>query len=102
PKDNAVVVGPRELLAADVVTAERLVWTSGRPAAGGQFDCAVQLRAHGMTSPATVNVDGTSVEAELRVAQQGVAPGQALVMYDGEVVLASATITSARRATVSA
>jgi tRNA-specific 2-thiouridylase len=102
PKDNAVVVGPRELLAADIVKAERLVWTSGRHAAAGRFDCAVQLRAHGMTSPATVTVDGTSVEAALRVAQQGVAPGQALVMYDGEVVLGSATITSARRATVDA
>jgi tRNA-specific 2-thiouridylase len=58
----------------------------------------VQLRAHGMTSPATVTVAGHSVSAALDVPQRGVAAGQALVMYDGDVVLGSATITSARRA----
>jgi tRNA-specific 2-thiouridylase len=58
----------------------------------------VQLRAHGKTSPATVTVDGASVTAELDLPQRGVAPGQALVMYDGDAVLGSATITRARRA----
>jgi tRNA-specific 2-thiouridylase len=99
PQDNAVVVGPRELLEADVVAAHRVVWTSGGLPAR-QFDCAVQLRAHGMTSPATVRVVGASVEAALEVAQVGVAAGQALVMYDGDVVLGSGTITAARRADV--
>jgi tRNA-specific 2-thiouridylase len=99
PKDNTVVVGPRELLEADVVDGDSVVWTSGA-APGERFDCAVQLRAHGMTSPATVRVDGTAVSAALGVAQRGVAAGQALVMYDGDVVLGSATITAARRADV--
>jgi tRNA-uridine 2-sulfurtransferase len=97
PKDNTVVVGPRSRLDADVVTAEPAVWTNGA-APGERFDCAVQLRAHGMTSPATVTVDGASVTAALHVAQAGVAAGQALVMYDGDVVLGSATITAAHRA----
>jgi tRNA-specific 2-thiouridylase len=51
-----------------------------------------------MTSPASVVVDGDRVTARLGVAQRGVAAGQALVMYDGDVVLGSATITAARRA----
>jgi tRNA-uridine 2-sulfurtransferase len=101
PKDNTVVVGPREELQADVVTAENPVWTSGH-VPGERFSCAVQLRAHGMTSPATVSVDGRSVTATLELAQQGVAAGQALVMYDGDAVLGSATITAARRASVRA
>jgi tRNA-specific 2-thiouridylase len=101
PTDNTVVVGPRELLESDVVTAERAVWTSGA-APGEGFDCAVQLRAHGMTSPATVTVDGGTVTATLDVAQRGVAAGQALVMYDGDIVLGSATIAAARRADVPA
>jgi tRNA-specific 2-thiouridylase len=101
PKDNTVVVGPRELLSADVVAGASVVWTSGA-APGERFECTVQLRAHGMTSPATVTVAGSAVTAALGVPQQGVAAGQALVMYDGDVVLGSATITAAERASVGA
>jgi tRNA-uridine 2-sulfurtransferase len=96
PKDNTVLVGPRELLQADVVTAEPAVWTDGA-APSAPFECSVQLRAHGMTSPATVTVDGPIVTAELTTPQIGVAAGQALVMYDADRVLGSATITAARR-----
>ncbi len=97
PKENTVVVGPRELLEADVVEAAPAVWTSG-VAPGDAFDCLVQLRAHGLTSPATVHLDEGAVRARLHVAQTGVAAGQALVMYDGDTVLGSATITAAHRA----
>jgi tRNA-specific 2-thiouridylase len=101
PTDNTVVVGPRALLAADLVTGERPVWTTGA-APAARFDCFVQLRAHGMTSPASVVVDGGTVTATLTVPQQGVAAGQALVMYDGDEVLGSATMTAAERATADA
>ena len=60
-----------------------------------EYLCDVQLRAHGMTSPATVSVSGDDVTATLSVPQTGVAAGQALVMYDGDTVLGSATITAA-------
>jgi tRNA-specific 2-thiouridylase len=97
PADNTVLVGPRQLLAADVVQADAAVWTSGA-APAASFECEVQLRAHGMTSPASVTVSGREVTAALHRAQQGVAAGQALVMYDGDAVLGSATITAARAA----
>ena len=97
PVDNTVVVGPRELLAADVVDATAVVWTTGA-APAAEFACDVQLRAHGMTSPASVTVAGSEVRATLHRAQHGVAAGQALVMYDGDAVLGSATITAARAA----
>ncbi|MDT4918874.1 MAG: tRNA-uridine 2-sulfurtransferase [Pseudonocardiales bacterium] len=97
PKDNTVVVGPRELLTADLVRADRVVWTR-RTAPAVEFDCAVQLRAHGMTSSARVVVEGGRVVATLTEPQQGVAAGQALVMYAGDEVLGSATITAAERA----
>ena len=96
PKDNTVVVGPRTMLEADVVTGRSAVWTEGS-APLAPFDCEVQLRAHGMTSPATVTVTGAEVTARLATPQVGVAAGQALVMYDGDVVLGSATITAAQR-----
>ena len=96
PADNTVVVGPRARLEATRVAATRPVWTSGT-APADRFECAVQLRAHGMTSPAVVTIDGSTVTADLDVPQTGVAAGQALVMYDGDVVLGSATITAAHR-----
>jgi tRNA-specific 2-thiouridylase len=51
-----------------------------------------------MTSPAVVTVHDSGVSSELRVPQRGVAAGQAMVMYAGDVVLGSATITAACRA----
>jgi len=93
PATNTVVVGPGERLDVRDVAGERAVWSS-RPV-GDTFDCVVQLRAHGMTSPATVTVEDGTVRAQLHAPQRGVAAGQALVMYDGDLVLGSATITSA-------
>ena len=94
PKSNTVVVGRGELLDTTEVRAARAVWT-GRAVPQAPIECLVQLRAHGMVSPATVRASGDEVLAELGTPQRGVAAGQALVMYDGDTVLGSATITAA-------
>ncbi|MDP9094882.1 MAG: tRNA 2-thiouridine(34) synthase MnmA [Actinomycetota bacterium] len=96
PKSNTVLVGRGELLDADEVTAQSTVWTAGA-APGDGFECLVQLRAHGAATPAAISVRDDAVLARLHAAQRGVAPGQALVMYDGDVVLGSATISGARK-----
>jgi len=100
PVSNTVVVGPRERLAVDEVRAAAPVWTSRTPQP--QFDCSVQMRAHGMVSPATVTVEDGAVAARLHRPQHGVAAGQALVMYEGDEVLGSATITAAGRVAANA
>jgi tRNA-specific 2-thiouridylase len=96
PKTNTVVVGPGRLLDVQEVRAERPVWT-GCPPPEAPLECLVQLRAHGVVSPATVRAEHGEVVAQLAKSQRGVAAGQAMVMYDGDVVLGSATITSARQ-----
>jgi tRNA-specific 2-thiouridylase len=112
PKRNAVVVGSAAMLEFDEVVAERLIWSSG-VAPSTSFECSVQMRAHGAVSSATVEVmateptddtasntaspEGAQVVARLRDPQRGVAAGQALVMYDGDVVIGSATITRTGR-----
>ena len=101
PVSNTVTVAPGEWLDADEVEAERVVWSSGE-CPGPSVECLVQLRAHGVPRPASVSVTGSAVSARLHTPERGVAPGQSLVMYDGDVVLGSATITSARRAAVTA
>jgi tRNA-specific 2-thiouridylase len=58
----------------------------------------VQLRAHGDEHRAVVRVEADRVEVELLDPAEGVAPGQAAVVYDGSRVVGSCTITAARRA----
>jgi tRNA-specific 2-thiouridylase len=96
PKDNRVMVGRGALLDVDEVTAASPVWTRQVP--DRQFDCSVQLRAHGMRSAATVTITDDGVVARLEQSQRGVAAGQALVMYDDDRVIGSATIASSRPA----
>ena len=97
PKTNTVTVGTADRLLVDEVVAADPVWTSGSPPPDGQ-ECLVQLRAHGQVSPARLTIGAGHVVARLGRSQQGIAAGQALVVYDGDEVLGSATITAAYRA----
>jgi tRNA-specific 2-thiouridylase len=62
----------------------------------------VQLRAHGDEHRARVVVSGEGVEVELLDTASGIAPGQAVVIYDGTRVVGSATIAATRRTEVGA
>jgi tRNA-specific 2-thiouridylase len=90
-----VTVGPVEALDAYVVDAGRPVWTDGSPR-DGELRCAVQVRAHGTRVPAVVTAADSGIVARLDSPVRGVAAGQALVLYDGDRVLGSATITAVR------
>jgi tRNA-specific 2-thiouridylase len=96
PVRNTVTVGPAELLEVAEVAAVRPVWTHGRPPAAA-FDCSAQLRAHGQVSPATAQVGDGRLTVRLHRPQRGIAPGQAVVLYDGDAVLGSATIAATAR-----
>ncbi len=101
PATNTVTVGSAEQLDVDVVIGCRTVWTSGT-APGSALRCTVQLRAHGGVSEADVTVAGDDLEATLLTPQRGISAGQAIVLYDGDEVLGSATITATSRAAVPA
>ncbi|HVD27613.1 MAG TPA: tRNA 2-thiouridine(34) synthase MnmA [Mycobacteriales bacterium] len=91
PVTNTVTVGPRDALAVRSIRAVSPTWTQVR--ADGSWSGAVQLRAHGSALPATVHVDD-DLEVLLEAPAGGVAPGQAVVLYDGTRVVGSATITA--------
>jgi tRNA-specific 2-thiouridylase len=97
PVSNTVTVGPAEALGADQIEAERPVW-SGCRLPEDPVDCLVQLRAHGQVHPARARLDGDILRISLGEPARGVARGQAAVLYDGDVVLGSATITASHRA----
>lgn len=92
PVTNTVTVGPRESLAVREIAgirANRLGW-SGEARRG-----LVQVRAHGSPMPAEVVMDGDDCRATLDEPATGIAPGQAMVIYDGSRVIGSATIDGA-------
>jgi tRNA-uridine 2-sulfurtransferase len=98
PVSNTVTVGTAEDLDVLEIEATRPVW-SGTARPEGPVDCLVQLRAHGEPQPATCEPDGDRLRIRLQTPARGVARGQAAVLYDGEVVLGSATISGARAVT---
>jgi tRNA-uridine 2-sulfurtransferase len=96
PVSNTVTVGPAQALDVLAIEAKQAVW-SGCAAPAEPVDCVVQLRAHGEPYPATARPHGDALHIALGQPARGVARGQAAVLYDGDVVLGSATITRARQ-----
>lgn len=93
PATNTVTVGSRDALAVREIFAEAPRW-SGPPVADGEV-LSLQYRAHGQALPAQVSITAGSVCALLEEPTFGVAPGQTMVLYEGNRVRGSATITAA-------
>jgi tRNA-specific 2-thiouridylase len=91
PVSNTVVVGAREELAVNKMIGEKPIWC-GPKATDGQHRGFVQVRAHGAALPCTYFVEGQNLVAELDEPLLGLATGQAMVIYDGDRVVGSATI----------
>ncbi|KZE90353.1 tRNA-specific 2-thiouridylase MnmA [Agromyces sp. NDB4Y10] len=98
PKENTVVVGPKEALAVAEIAGARFTW-AGRPPAepAESFACEVQIRAHADPVPAVARVTTDAAgTTELVVTPDeplgGVAPGQTAVVYVGTRVLGQCTI----------
>jgi tRNA-specific 2-thiouridylase len=96
PATHTVTVGPREALDVRHMIGIRPRWCGAPPV--GSLECTVQLRAHGDDVPAQVRVDGDTVVVDLREPAHGIAPGQAVVIYDGSRVVGSATVDRTRHA----
>ena len=90
PVAATVTVGGRESLEVRRVEAGMPRWCGPAPR---RLRGTVQVRAHGEPVAAKVAVEGDLVVATLDTPVAGVAPGQALVVYDGTRVVGSATIT---------
>ncbi|MER6273039.1 tRNA 2-thiouridine(34) synthase MnmA [Streptomyces sp900105755] len=95
PVNNTVTVGPADALDVTGLTAIKPRWCGTAPTAPGVY--TAQLRAHG----GETEVRAEPADGELHVTftepVRGVAPGQAIVLYDGTRVVGSATIASTVR-----
>jgi tRNA-uridine 2-sulfurtransferase len=85
--ENAVTVGPRDALERTRLTASGANWISGEaPVEGTRVTAQIRYRhreAHARLCP----MDGDRVEVEFDAPQSAVAPGQAVVFYQGDVVV---------------
>jgi len=101
PVTGTVSVGPRAGLRIDRIAGIKPRWCGTVPAVLDGPDVTVQLRAHGREHRATVRVGvdgrGDEVAIDLLDPAEGIAPGQAAVIYDGTRVVGSATIRATAR-----
>lgn len=97
PKSNTVVVGERESLAISEIIGERIIWCGPESSVNIPAFGSVQVRAHGAPVPCTyLRDENGQLKAELKEEIFGLAPGQAMVIYDGDRVVCSATISETR------
>lgn len=98
---NILIVGPLEELSRTELIARNVSFVDGRWPARA-WECLAQIRAHG--APASVLATPVE-EGELHLrfdeGQRAVSPGQAVVLYDGDVVLGGGTIAVAEAVAIS-
>ena len=86
PADGQVVVGPRASLERTTLTASDVNWIAEEPA--GPLRATVQIRHRHQAAPANVRSLGDArAEVVFDAPQIAITPGQAVVFYDGDVVL---------------
>jgi len=89
---NRIVIGPREALRREGLSAREARWTHQPPVAGAPV--LAQMRAHGVARPAHLTAVGDEAfELRFNEPQEGVTPGQLCVLYEGDRVLGAGTIT---------
>jgi len=84
---NSLTVGPKDALQRTSLTASRVNWISGRaPAAGTRV--TAQIRYRHREAPASIEpLADARVHVRFDEPQTAVAPGQAVVFYDGDAVV---------------
>ncbi len=91
---ETVHVGPRTALEVTDLEANGVSWVAGTPPAAPMV--GAQVRYRGRPLPARLDVDGDRIRVAFSDEYpSGVAPGQAVVLYDGGECLGGATITRA-------
>jgi tRNA-specific 2-thiouridylase len=86
PNSRQVVIGRQDELARHDLTASRCNWLIDPP--GGEFRCTAKIRYNSPPTNATAELlsDGR-LRVNFNQPRYGVAPGQAVVLFEGERVL---------------
>jgi tRNA-specific 2-thiouridylase len=89
PETRRVVIGKKEDLARSELTAQQCNWLlDTTPSPGETFRCTAKIRYNSQRVPAQAEVlAGNRLRVTFDEPRYGVAPGQAVVCYDGDRVL---------------
>ncbi len=87
PETAQVVVGPRAALERSTLTASQVNWVSGRPIEAWT-PVTAQIRHRHVAAAGRVRAAGPArAEVEFDAPQSAITPGQAVVFYNGDVVV---------------
>jgi tRNA-specific 2-thiouridylase len=93
PEDRQIVVGAREALERTTLTASQVNWIVDRPEAGRRV--TAQIRHRHQAAPAVVQAAGDErAVVTFDRPQTAVTPGQAVVFYEGDLVVGGGWIDS--------
>lgn len=94
PEDNKLVVGPERELYSESAIITDLAWVAGR-APSRTMRAEVRVRYRARAVPADIEVFDTEARVHFHEPQRAVAPGQSLVVYNGETVLGGGILKAA-------
>lgn len=96
PRTNRVVLGEKEALERRSLVASQInLIASKLREADGPLRCTAKIRYNHDPQPAVATVEGDTLRVDFDTLQSAVTPGQAVVLYDGDVVLGGGWIDSA-------
>jgi tRNA-specific 2-thiouridylase len=94
---KTIVVGGPEALISHGLRANRLRWIAGEPPSAS-FAATARIRHRHRGIAVQVEVDGAHMRVRFEEPESAIAPGQAVVLYDGSRVLGGGWITQAEHA----
>lgn len=95
-ESHDVYVGAPELLDVHQIIGSDVIW-AGPPLSPSPQEVFAQVRAHAAPVPAVAFVDDSHMHVSLIEPVRGLAPGQAVVVYEDTRVIGSATIVATDR-----
>ena len=90
PSEQTITIGTLDDLLTSTCTAKGMSWTNEPARAGDRVGVKVRYRSEPVLATVTGASDTVTVEFDTPLARP--APGQAMVLYDGEYVLGGGTI----------
>lgn len=97
PRRNTIVVGERASLGALECEAGEVNWLASEEPPGEWFACGAQIRAHGEATPAQARCIEGRLQVRFEEPVMAAAPGQAIVLYEGDRVLGGGWIERSGR-----
>jgi tRNA-specific 2-thiouridylase len=96
PNANRVTLGDKEALGKNALLAREVNWLADCPCNIGQpIPCQAKIRYNHDPQPATVMADAGEIIVRFDEPQTAITPGQAVVLYDGDMVLGGGWIEKA-------